>query len=302
MRRPARREAPESPGRKEPVWEMLNKIALDTLHKRQRVVIEGLLWEAPVVIAGEVRGVVVSDGSTTWRIWVTGTQQESLLKELGGKCQEVRVHICPDPCDRLVWSRDLIHGRRYHVPEGEAEGWHTNLAEAPRERVVGGGGDDPLHRLREEMGERAREGELQYSPENVVPPEGKREAEEEKQVKKGRKRKAKVKVQLEAGVREVFKNTALDPDIEIRRELMKKARKIRRGRKKKKRSSRSRSKGSSGAESGGSSETSSLAEKHIAGSKLFESERWSLQIWRRVPGALLNATILDMQEQPLRPD
>ena len=296
LRRPGRGEAPMSPGRKEPTWEPLNKIALNTLHKRQRVVVEGLYWEAPVVIAGDVRGVVVSEEDTTWRIWVTGTQQESLLKELGGRRQEVRVHICPDPCDRQVWSKDLIHGHRYHVPEEEGEGWHTNLAEAPREKPRGGG-DDPLHRLRQEMGERTKGGELEYSPENVDPPEKKREANEEKQVKKGKKRKAKVKVQLEAGIKEVFRNTALDPDIEIRRELMKKARKIRRGRKKKKKSSRSRSKGTSGEDSEGSSETSSLAEKHISSSELFESERRPVQIWRRVPGALLNATMLDTQEQ-----
>ena len=297
LRRPARGEAEEPPGREEPVWEALNKIALDTLHKRQKVVIEGMFWEAPVMIAGEVRGVIVNEGDTTWRIWVTGTQQESLLKELGGQCQEMRVHICSDPCDRLVWARDLIHGHRYHVPGGEAEGWHSNLAEVSRERAAGGGGDDPLHRLRQEMGERTKGGEIQYSPEHAGAPEGKREVEEERPQKKGKKRKTKVRAQLEAGIKEVFKHTALDPDIEIRRELMKKARKIRKGKKKKKKSSRSRSKGTSGEDSGDSSESTSLAEKHIAGSELFESERRSLQIWRRVPGALLNATILDMQEQ-----
>ena len=296
LRRPARGEAPASPVREESSWEQLSKISIATLHKRQRVVVEGLFWEASVVIAGEGRGVVVSEGDATWRIWVTGTQQESLLKELGGKCQEMRVHICPEPCDRLVWSKDLIHGLRYHVVEEKTEGWHTNLAEVPRERV-GGAGEDPLHRLRQEMGERAKEGDLQYSPENLGPPDGKGEELEEKPVKKGKKRKAKIKVQLEAGIKDVFKNTALDPDIGVRRELMKKARKIRRGRKKKKKSSRSRSKATSGEDSGNSSDTSSLAERNIAGSELFESERRSLQIWRRVPGALLNATILDMQEQ-----
>ena len=106
-----------------------------------------------------------------------------------------------------------------------------------------------------------------------------------------------MKVQLEAPVKEVFKNTALDPEAEVRHELMRKARRIRKGKKKKKKSSRSRSKGSSKDESGESSDSSSLGEKQIATSELFESERRSLRFWRRVPGALTQAAILDMQDQ-----
>ena len=99
---------------------------------------------------------IVNDGVATWRIWVTGTQNESLLREVGGRCRELRVHVCPDPCDRLVWAKDLIHGLRYHVQGEPREDWWTNLEEVPR-GVAAVVEDDPLARIREEMGERIRE-------------------------------------------------------------------------------------------------------------------------------------------------
>ena len=39
-----------------------------------------LYWESPVLVAGETRGVVVNEGDATRRLWVTGTQSESLLR------------------------------------------------------------------------------------------------------------------------------------------------------------------------------------------------------------------------------
>ena len=280
------------------MWEQLSKISLSTLNKRQRVVLEGTYWESPVVVAGEIRGVVMQDGDATWRVWVTGTQTESLLRELGGRCKEMRVHICPDPCDRVVWSKDLIHGLRFHGQGGPAEDWWTNLEEIPRERErAEPGGGDPLHRVREEMAEREKEGEIRYSPEHVTPPGGAGEAVEEKVSKRKKRKKSKVRVQLETPLKDVFKNTALDPDTEVRQELMRCARRIRRGKKRKRRGSRSRSRASSREDSEESSDSSSLGERHIATSDLFESERRSWKIWRRVPGALTNAAIANMQEQ-----
>ena len=120
LRRPARGEAAESPVREEVEWASL-KITFSALNLRQKVVLEGRYWESPVLVAGETRGVVVNEGDATWRLWVTGTQSESLLREVGGRCKELRIHVCPDPCDRLVWAKDLIHGLRYHVQEEPAE-------------------------------------------------------------------------------------------------------------------------------------------------------------------------------------
>ena len=298
LRRPARAEARDPPVPKEVEWLPLSKITLGELNQKQKVVLEGRYWKSPVLVAGETRGVIVNEADATWRIWVTGTQSESLLREVSGRCKELRVHVCPDPCDRLVWAKDLIHGLRYHVQGDSVEDWWTNLEEVPREKA-GPREGDPLHRLREEMGAREKEGDLQYSPEGVEPPARPGEVAEEKAVKKGKKKKAKLKVQLEAPLKEVFKRTALDPDADVRVELMRKARKIRRGKKRKKKGSRSRSRGSSREESGESTESSSLGEKRIATSELFESERRSLRLWRRVPGALTHAAILDMQEQML---
>ena len=298
LRRPARGEAPLSPELKEVEWVALSKIKItfSALNLKQKVVLEGRYWESPVLIAGETRGVVVNEGDATWRIWVTGTQSESLLREVGGRCKELRIHVCPDPCDRLVWAKDLIHGLRYHVQEGTPEEWWSNLEEVPR-------GAEPSERrilwldCARRWSRGSERGEVTYSPEAANPPGKREEKVEEKPAKKGKKRKARVKVQLEAPVKEVFKNTALDPEMEVRHELMRKARRIRKGKKKKKKSSRSRSKGSSKDETEDSSESSSLGEKQIATSELFESERRSLRLWRRVPGALTQAAILDMQDQ-----
>ena len=130
-----------------------------------------MYWESPVLVAGETKGVVVQERDATWRVWVTGTQSESLLREVGGRCRELRIHICPEPCDKLVWSKDLIHGLRYRVQEGAAEDWWSNLEEVPRDRDrADPGGGDPLRRVREEMDEREREGELRYSLEAAAPP------------------------------------------------------------------------------------------------------------------------------------
>ena len=298
LRRPAAAEPLGDPGSREPVWEPLSKIALSSINKRMRVMVDGLYWESPVVVAGETRGVVMQEGDATWRVWVTGTQSESLLREVGGRCKEMRIHLCPEPCDKLVWSKDLIHGLRYRVQEGPAEDWWTNLEEVPRDRErADPGGADPLHRLREEMDEREKEGEIHYSPEAAVPPGGKGEVGEEKGGRKRKRKKSRVKVLLEAPLKDVFKQTALDPDLEVRQELMKRARRIRKGKKKKKKGSRSRSRGSSKEETEDSTDSSSLGERHIATADLFESERRSWKIWRRVPGALTNAAIADMQDQ-----
>ena len=288
----------DPPARKEVDWVALSKITFSELNRRQKVVLEGRYWESPVMIAGETRGVVVNEGDAVWRIWVTGTQNESLLREVAGRCKELRIHICPDPCDRLVWAKDLIHDLRYHGQGNPAEEWWTNLEEVPRKKT-GLQEDDPLHRLREEMGAREKEGEMQYSPEGMDPPARKGEAAEEKVAKRGKKRKAKVKVQLEAPIKEVFKSTALDPDAEVRLELMRKARKIRRGKKKKRKAPGPEVRLHPGTMRGSRQTVQSWGEKHIATSEFFESERRSLRLWRRVPGALTHAAILDMQEQML---
>ena len=146
-----------------------------------------------------------------------------------------------------MWSKDLIHGLRYRAQEGPAEDWWTNLEEVPRERDrADPGGADPLRRLREEMDEREKEGEVRYSPEAAVPPGGTGEVGEEKRGRKRKRKKSRVKVLLEAPLKDVFKRTAFDPDLDVRQELMKRARRIRKGKKKKKKGSRSRSRGYGG--------------------------------------------------------
>ena len=61
---------------------------------------------------------------------VTGTQTESLLKAVGGRCKEMEVHLCGRPCEAQVWNNQLIHGDRVRRQMDPAEGWWTNLEDA----------------------------------------------------------------------------------------------------------------------------------------------------------------------------
>ena len=76
---------------------------------------------------------------------------------------------------------------------------------------------------------------------------------------------------------------------------MKKARKIRRGKKKKK-GSRSRSREKDEPDSDSTRSSSSLGEELIGSSELFEAERRALQIWKRIPGALSCGVLQDMRQ------
>ena len=114
-----------------------------------------------------------------------------------------------------------------------------------------------------------------------------------KKVKK--EEKEKLRPCLEVPLKDIFSRTGIDPDPQTRRTLMRKARKIRKGKKKKK-GSRSRSREKEEQDSDSSTTTSSLGEEIIGSSELFEAERRALQIWKRIPGALSCGVIQDMRQ------
>ena len=279
------------------MWRSIPELTMEEIGNLDRVVVEGRYWEAPCVIAGVVSGLNFRGGDRKLRVRVAGTQTESLLKAVGGRCRDMEVHLCGQPCKNLVWSNDLLHGERLMCQEGPPEGWWTNLEEV-KGRGLGMMDElDQLAKLRTEM-KRVVEGvnAEEHSPQGANAPAA--EGEKEKRVSKKKvkkKEKEKIRPCLEVPLKDIFARTGVDPDPQTRKVLMRKARKIRRGKRRKK-GSRSRSRGREEPDSDSSTTSSSLAEELIGSSELFEAERRVLQIWKRVPGALSCGVLQDMRQ------
>lgn len=97
--------------------------------------------------------------------------------------------------------------------------WWTNLAAALRD-LGRDDAADPLKKLREEADLITPGGDGEYSPEVMDAPEKKRGEERAKNIKKD-------KVALEGPLSTIYANTGLDLGADIRRVLMKRARRIR---------------------------------------------------------------------------
>lgn len=228
------------------MWRPIPELSMEEIGLLDKVVIEGKYWEAPCIVAGVVNGLNFRGGDKKLRVLVTGTQTESLLKAVGGRCQEMEVHLCSQPCESQVWNNSLVHVERLKVQSEPVEAWCTNLEDA-RGRGLAAVEEpeagDQLVKLRKEM-KKVIEGVNmeEYSPEGGAAPvvEGDKErSKAKKKVKK--KEKEKVRPCLEVPLKDIFARTGVDPDPQMRRSLMRKARKIRRGKKKKKKGSQSRS-------------------------------------------------------------
>ena len=154
-----------------------------------------------------------------------------------------------------------------------------------------------MAKLRKEMKKAVEDFNMDdYSPEGHAAPVTEGDKEKVKAKKKVKKKeKEKVKPCLEVPLKDIFARTGVDPDPGVRRALMRKARKIRRGKKKKK-GSRSRSREKEDQASDSSTTTSGLGEEVIGSSELFEAERRALQIWKRIPGALTCGALQDMRQ------
>lgn len=188
----------------------------------------------------------------------------------------------------------LVHGREYEPVEPEQKPWYTNLVQVgPQE----GQEMDEMAIMRLEA-EKWRGGE-EGRPD--VPPKETKESEKKKDKKrkevddkerKKRKESSAESSELGAGQKELsalYAGTALDPAPKVRNRILKKARKMGRGRKKKKRRPSSSSKG-------GSTSSSSSSSGRFEHGGLFSSEKKMKVIWERYPGALAASSLMDAQE------
>ena len=227
MRRPALREEEKEVEEAGGMWRSIPELTMEEIGNLDKVVVEGRYWEAPCLIAGVVSGLNFRGGDRKLRIRVTGTQ-------VGGRCRDMEVHLCGQPCENLVWNNDLVHGDRLMCQEGPPEGWWSNLEEV-KGRGLGMMDEldqpDQLAKLRTEM-KRVVEGvnAEDYSPEGANAPAAEGEKERKTSKKKVKKKeKEKIRPCLEEPLKDIFARTGVDLDPQTRKVLMRKARKIRRG-------------------------------------------------------------------------
>ena len=252
------------------------------------VVTEATYWEEPVKVAGLLEKVESDGGSKTICLNLLGTTSESLVKWKGKfPGQVLAVHLCHKDCGRL--SKDgLLHCDRLRVGKVEAEEpWMQNLA-----------GMDP-HPKEDEMEALRRRAEKVGTGEDA-PGDGKRKSESsgsegssrEKKAKKKKKKKKKnhkgskekKKVNGTKGLAEVFGTTGLDPDPDVRKKALRRAKKI----------AKKKGRNSSSTSSSRSSEESSVSGEG-GSSVIFGQEVRVKSIWLRIPGALTGATLQQMQ-------
>ncbi len=264
-------------------------IPFEELKKGLKLVVsEGTYWEEPVKLAGLVEKIEGDGESKTILLNLLGTTSESLVRWKGkfpGHC--LSVHLCHKDCGKIA-KDGLVHCERLKVAKAEAEEpWMLNLSGMdPRPK------EDELEMLRTRA-EKVGTGE-------GAPGEGKRKSEssgsevsskEKKSRKKKKKKKKnhkaskeKKKVNGTKALTEVFGTTGLDPDPDVRRKALKRAKKI----------AKKKGRRSSSSTSSRSSEESSLTGEG-GSSEIFGQEVRVKSIWLRIPGALTAATLQQLQ-------
>ena len=283
LRRPAANVPPPDP------WKKSKDIGLDTFSAGSFVVAQGTYWEGAAEVAGWIQGAELEGSKKYLKVSASGTRSDVLLKYLSG-CRELYLRLCPEPCDSKVWRDDLFHVEKIRmIPEGDAkEGWMENLGEPPRAPD----GEDMNEKLRQEAeAERLRllgEGDRGRG-------DGDPKEDAKKKEKKEKKEKEKKSIRSSAGkkgLQEVYGGTGLDPDPDIRKAVIRKAKKVRKSGKKKKKKKKDSS-------SSSSTSTSTSSTSLAANLELFEGEIETQRIWRRTPGALAFATVAEAQQSLL---
>lgn len=230
---------------------------------------------------------------TTWR-----TQTERLVEILSDPGRRVmQLHICPKDCHHVPTGPDILHASGYWEVGDNKQPWHTMIeaaAPAVEER-------DELAKLRERYAAHVEgAGGEKASPSA----EGEKEKKKKKKKKKVEaKEKKHVKEKSERGdseedalpergqksLRHLFGGTCLDPRVDERSKLLRKARRLG------KKESKKRKHSSSDSSSSGSS-TSEEEELAETGEGLFAEKKRALRLTQRYPGCLGAQTIAGMKE------
>lgn len=293
VRRPAARvEAVPPPAPRQ----FLYDLSMAELSKLKHVHIKkGRYYEREVEVVGKLMGVRVSDGEIFLDLEASGTKDEQLLKALTGReGRRLSIHVCPPDCSGRLTDEALVHGREFVQVSATQEPWFTNMV-----RIRGGRDDEGADEMAD-MREDAEKVRLQREGRDEVSPKEKKlkkkkegKEKETKTEKKAKKRSASSESEaVEVGQKplaDLFAGTGLDPSAKARRKILKKARKLGKSKKKRRRSSS----GSSSSRSKSSSPSSSS--KDVTGG-LFNTERRMRTIWRKYPGALAAAAVVEARQ------
>lgn len=274
----------------------LTSLGLGDLLKVGALYIRGKYWDSPVELAGIPKGFVEKDGEHYVRLEARGTRQESLLRYLSGKAdKEVLLHLCEQPCSRMLWADGVVHIETVKKVQGSPEEWMTN-AMVVKDPLAAPQDVDELAALRADqarlppgMGEEESLEDKKKRKEKEAKDRRKKESELKPTSSK------KPKMRARKGLEEVFGSTGMDPDPGARRRLRHKAKRMRKKKKTKKRKASSLS-GSSSPGSNGSSSSEGSAQEAGQGAELFGETLLVRKIGLRFPGVLSASWIQECQD------
>lgn len=246
----------------------------------------GYYYGGLVKVAGYITGLGRDTDYLEFK--VTGTQTEKLVEALSEPSRRtMQLHICPKDCAHAATG---LHASGFWEVGGKQQPWHTLFEEVKTTAEE----HDELAKLREHCAARGK----------AVGGEKEKKKKKKKKAKDKEKKPDKARSDKEVsdeealtdrgqkGLRSLFGGTCLDPWLEERSKLMKKARKLgkKEGRKRKHSSSEDSSSRSS------TSEEEDMAE---LGEGLFAEKKRALRLTQRYPECLGAQTISGMKESLL---
>ena len=283
-------------------------LRLDEIVSGETLVLEGHYWEGPAVVAGKGQGLEVQEGGKYLRLKVEGTSSDSLLQFLAtSNSKELLAHLCEDPCGARVWRDGLMRLDRLAIcPEKRKEDWMSNCKDTPfREGQDEPGDDLALLRREAEEAEKTRKEKRRKEKSRTpnrekedkkkkkkksrsgTPSREEGEKKKKKSKKEGNKKEIKVKANKELAL--VLGQTGLDPSPEVRRVMLKRARRLVEGKKKKEEKEKKSKKASSGTddedESGSSTTSMAEGEQGLDRGEIFQTTSTVRRIANEVPGA-----------------
>ena len=246
-------------------------------------------YHREVLVCGKLTGSRRDSGQTYLDMEASGTRDDELLRVLSGRPRrKLVVHVCPDHCDGTLSEEGMVHARGYEEVNPQDEAWMTNLVKVREGEET----EDENRRLREEL-EKAKEREgRESSPKKKDKKEKKKK--KTKETDEGAKPKESSDEELEVGQKALsalYEATGLDPNTKSRNKILRRAKRVGRGKKKKKKKG-SKSGGSDDSES---DETTTTEEEEDGG--LFQTERKLKRLWTKYPGSLAAQSIAEAKQQ-----
>lgn len=254
------------------------KVSLEEILKAKRIRVKAVYWQEEVELIGRVLGPVVEDRELFVRLEVEGSPSESVITwATKKKGAQAKLHLCTEECSKELSEEGLFHAKMVEdlsLPGAVLPPWENNLVEEDKNAA-------PRARVREEE-ERGRKPEKKkdVAVKSSSSSETKEAKKSKRKKKKKKEKKERSRVQAQKDQKDLYSKTGLDPDIEVRRIMLKKAKRIARSRKRKASSS--------------GSDTSS-GESQDSGEDLFQEEVRVRAIADRVPGVLAASALKEMQ-------